>query len=413
MLKYLFMLCLCVASTSNFAAKKIDVAKEDLSDLQEKITELKKELNNNQAAHKDATDALETSETAISSANKKLREINQKQNKNKNTLNTLKKQSTTLNESLSEQQKRLSSLLRQQYMHGDQSYTQLILQNKNPSEIARDVKYFSYIAKQHAKVIDDMQGSLVKVKALNTKTAEALKQVAELKAKQEAEKKELEQQKQEKSKVVKTLSKQISAQRGEIKKLTRDEKNLSNLVERLAKIIPKKVKKTKKKKVKPADNVDDDKPSDNKPEVIASNEETPSNDYAGINFSALKGKLRLPARGELMNRFGAKRDDTGISWKGLFIRAAEGSDVKTVATGRVVFADWMRGFGNLIIVDHGSGYMSLYGNNQAMLKNVGEEVTAGDAIASIGNSGGNESNGVYYELRRNSQPFDPLSWSVR
>ncbi len=409
MLKWLFILCLCVASTSSFAAKKIDVAKEDLSDLHEKINALKKELDNNQAAHKDAADALKDSETAISGADKRLREISQKQNKNKNTLNTLKKQSTTLNASLSEQQKRLSSLLRQQYMHGDQSYTQLILQNKNPSEIARDVKYFSYIAKQHAKVIDDMQVSLVKVKALNNKTAEALKQVAELKAKQEAEKKTLEAQKKEKSKVVKTLSKQISAQRGEIKKLSRDEKNLSNLVERLAKIIPKKVKKAKKKSQKPVDESDNEK-SD---QVVINNEQTPSNDYAGINFSALKGKLRLPARGELTNRFGAKRDDTGISWKGLFIRAAEGSDVKTVASGRVVFADWMRGFGNLIIVDHGSGYMSLYGNNQAMLKNVGEEVTAGDAIASIGNSGGNESNGVYYELRRNSQPFDPLSWSVR
>ena len=409
MLKWLFILCLCIFSTSSFSAKKIDVAKEDLSDLQEKITALKKELDNNQAAHKDAADALKDSETAISGANKKLREINQKQNKNKNTLSTLKKQSLTLNDSLGEQQKRLSSLLRQQYMHGDQSYTQLILQNKNPSEIARDVKYYSYIAKQHAKVIDDMQGSLVKVKALNNKTAEALKQVAELKAKQEAEKQALEQQKQEKSKVVKTLSKQISAQRGEIKKLTRDEKNLSNLVERLAKIIPKKIKKTKKKKTKPVDDSQEEEPK----QAIVNNEQTPSNDYSGINFAALKGKLRLPTRGELMNRFGAKRDDTGISWKGLFIRAAEGGDVKTVASGRVVFADWMRGFGNLIIVDHGSGYMSLYGNNQAMLKDVGDEVTAGDAIASIGNSGGNDSNGVYYELRRNSQPFDPLSWSVR
>lgn len=405
------LLCLNVSifSLNCFAAKKIEAAKEDLSDLQEKITELKKELNNNQAAHKDAADALKDSESAISSANKKLREINQKQNKNKNTLNTLKKQSLTLNESLGEQQKRLSSLLRQQYMHGNQSYTQLILQNKNPSEIARDVKYFSYIAKEHAKAIDDMQGSLVKVKELNNKTAEALKEVAELKTKQEAEKKELEQQKQEKSKLVKNLSKEISAQRGEIKKLTRDEKNLSNLVERLAKIIPKKVKKTKKKKLKATD----DNVPDEKSDVVASNQETPSNDYAGVNFSALKGKLRLPTRGDLMNRFGSKRDDTGISWKGLFIRAAEGADVKVVATGRVVFADWMRGFGNLIIVDHGSGYMSLYGNNQAVLKNVGEEVTAGDAIAAVGNSGGNESNGVYYELRRNSQPFDPLSWSVR
>ena len=409
MVKWLVIFCLCVVSTSSFSAKKIDVAKENLSDLHEKITVLKKELDNNQAAHKDAADALKDSETAISSANKKLREINQQQNKNKNTLSTLKKQSLTLNENLGEQQKRLNSLLRQQYMHGNQSYTQLILQNKNPSEIARDVKYFSYIAKQHAKVIDDMQGSLVKVKALNNKTAEALKEVAELKANQEAQKLTLVQQKQQKSKLVKALSKQISAQRGEIKKLTRDEKNLSNLVERLAKIIPKKVKKVKRKIAKPVDEGEDEKSN----QVIASNEETPTNMYSGSNFSSLKGKLRLPTRGELTNRFGAKRDDTGISWKGLFIRATEGADVKTVASGRVVFADWMRGFGNLIIVDHGSGYMSLYGNNQAMLKSVGEEVIAGDAIASIGNSGGNESNGVYYELRRNSQPFDPMTWSVR
>ena len=117
-------------------------------------------------------------------------------------------------------------------------------------------------------------------------------------------------------------------------------------------------------------------------------------------------------RGDVTNRFGAARADTGVSWKGLFIKAAEGNEVKTVADGRVVFADWMRGFGNLIIVDHGSGYMSLYGNNQAVLKGVGDEVNAGDSIASVGNSGGNESNGLYYELRRQSKPFDPMSWSV-
>ena len=93
-------------------------------------------------------------------------------------------------------------------------------------------------------------------------------------------------------------------------------------------------------------------------------------------------------------------------------RIEVGSEVKAVANGRVVFADWMRGFGNLVIVDHGGGYMSLYGNNQAILKQEGEEVSAGDTIAAVGNSGGNESNGLYYELRRQSKPFDPLSWSV-
>jgi murein hydrolase activator len=403
-IKWLLFGLVCF-SLNGFAAKKIDAAKEDLSDIQEKIQALKKELDSNQEAHKDATDELKDSETAISAANKKLHDINQKQNKNKNTLNSLKKQSFSLNENLGEQQKRLSSLLRQQYMHGGQSYSQLILQNKNPSEIARDVKYFSYIAKEHAKVIDGMQENLVKVKELNDKTAVALQEVAELKAKQEAEKQELEQQKKEKSKVVKSLSKQITAQRNEIDKLKRDEKNLSNLVERLAKIIPKKVKKpTKKKAGKPAEHEEND--------TVASNEETPTNAYAGSNFASLKGKLHLPVRGDVTNRFGSAREDTGVSWKGLFIKATEGNEVKSVAEGRIVFADWMRGFGNLIIVDHGSGYMSLYGNNQALLKSVGEEVNGGDSIASVGNSGGNESNGLYYELRRNSQPFDPLSWSV-
>ncbi len=406
--KWLFTLLLCFFCSSSFAAKKIDLAKEDLSDIQEKIQALKKELDSNQEAHKDATDALKSSETAISSANKKLRDINQKQKQNKNTLNSLKKQSLNLNENLSQQQQQLSSLLRQQYMYGGQTYSQLILQNKNPSAIARDMKYFSYIAKQHAKVIDGMQTNLVKVKKLNNQTATTLQEVANLKVKQEAEKKELEQQKQEKSKIVKTLSKQISAQRNEINKLKRDEKSLSNLVERLAKIIPKTMpKKTKKATKKKQDKIDD-----GNDEKIASNETTPTNAYSGSNFAALKGKLHLPVRGDVTNRFGAAREDTGVTWKGLFIKAAEGNDVKTVADGRVVFADWMRGFGNMIIVDHGSGYMSLYGNNQAVLKQVGEEVNAGDAIASVGNSGGNESNGLYYELRRQSKPFDPMSWSV-
>ena len=404
-----------LAASNSLAAKKIDAAKEDLGDIQHKIQQLKEELDNNQAAHKDATDALKDSETAISAANQKLHDINQKQQQNKTTLNSLKKQSININDKLGQQQQQLSDLLRQQYMHGNQSYTQLILQDKNPSEIARDVKYFSYIAKAHAKVIDDMQGNLAKVKELNNKTAAALQEVADLKAKQEAEKKTLVQQKQEKSKVVKSLSNQIASQRNQIDKLKRDEKSLSNLVERLAKIVPPVVK---HKKSAPDETIADERPNKNsgkkteKPTVVASNETLPSNDFAGINFASLRGKLRLPVRGEVANRFGASREDTGVSWKGLFIKSVEGSDVKSVADGRVVFADWMRGFGNLIIVDHGNGYMSLYGNNQAVLKHVGEEVDAGDTIASVGNSGGNESNGLYYELRRNSQPFDPLSWSV-
>lgn len=393
-------------------AAKAEPPKQALSDVQQRLESLKKELDNSQEAHKDAADALKESEVAISEANKKLYEINQRQQENKKTLTQLASASASTSETLAQQQKLLSSQLYQQYIHGQQSYVQMILQSESPSEIGRNVHYFSYIAKARAELINKIQGNLNQITKLNEKTATALKEVAELKQKQIDERRTLESQKQAKSKVVKTLSQQISSQRDEIKKLSRDEKRLSQLVERLAKIIPPKPKARKtttQRKSTSTDVAEESKPS--KETVSISNDTTPSNEFTGANFAALKGKLRLPVRGEVANRFGASREDSGISWKGLFIRAKEGADVKSVANGRVVFADWLRGFGNLIIVDHGDGYMSLYGNNQAVLKQVGETVHAGDTIAAVGNSGGNATNGLYYELRNQSRPFDPLSWS--
>lgn len=402
------------------AAKKADAAKDDLKDVHEKIETLKKELDASTDAHKDAADALKASETAISKAQKKLHDINIKQKQNSVALTQLKQQSLRLNDAVSAQQQQLSQQLYQQYLHGNQSYTQLMLENKDPNAIARDLKYFAYVAKARSQLIAEMQGNLRKVSTLNDETAAKLNEVAALKQKQEEEKKALLLQKQEKAKVVKSLSQKIAAQRSEISKLKRDEKNLSSLVARLAKqaaaqkkkqLAQQKAQKAKAKSVKqaPASSSPSQPAPDN--QSVARNETLPDNDVDGVHFASLRGKLRLPVRGEVSNRFGAVRSDTGVSWKGLFIRAGEGNDVKSVASGRIVFADWMRGFGNLIIVDHGSGYMSLYGNNQALLKNVGEKVSGGDTIAAVGNSGGNESSGLYYELRRNSVPFDPLSWS--
>ena len=406
------LLVLMLACVPYANANKKEQSKQNLDDVQQRLEALKKELDNSQEAHKDAADALKESEQAISEANKKLFEINQKQQQNKKTLTQLKSDSISTNQALAQQQNLLSSQLYQQYIHGQQSYIQMILQSENPDEIARDVQYFSYVAKARASLISKMQGNLNKISKLNDATASALKEVADLKQKQVDEKRALENQKQAKSKVVSNLSQQIAAQRTEIKKLTRDEKRLSELVERLAKIIPPPPKKVRPKRepvttARPAETTTSNKPPK---EVLANNTE-PSLEFSGSSFAALRGKLRLPVRGDVTNRFGSSREDSGISWKGLFIKANEGAEVKSVATGRVVFADWLRGFGNLIILDHGDGYMSLYGNNQAVLKQVGDNVRAGDVIASVGNSGGNQTNGLYYELRSQSRPFDPLSWS--
>ena len=315
------------------AAKKPEQSKQNskqnLSDVQERLESLKKELDNSQEAHKDAADALKESEVAISVANKKLFDINHQQQQNKKTLTRLQTDSIATNQNLSQQQKILSSQLYQQYIHGQQSYVQMILQSEHPSTIARDVHYFSYIAKARAALISKMQGNLTKLNKLNDETASALKKVAELKQKKIEERRALETQKLAKSKVVSTLSQQIAAQRSEIKKLTRDEKRLSELVQRLARIIPPKPKNipskntannqtTKKNTPSNASNNTDVVEDIKQPRQIIANNTTPSNEFTGTNFAALKGKLRLPVRGESVQpQPGHERDVFGADDRGL------------------------------------------------------------------------------------------------
>lgn len=450
------------ASNTVFAEDKTTEAKmaskKALNELQEHIAALKRELENAQSAHSEAADELKQSEQAISEANRKLYVLNQQHAQNDASLQTLQQQKSVLESQLQQQQQWLKKQLYLQYVHGQQSYTQTVLQQQDPSAIARQLHYQSYVAKARSQRIAAVRQNLDKVAKLNEKTATTLQEISDLQNQQQQQRLELQKQKRVRGQKLSQLSTQINAQRGEIDKLTRDEKSLSDLVERLARIISKKqiVKKnppkstnvqaksivnakpkvqTKSEKTttgepvapKPIENnVVESKKSANEPdekiiatsdESIAKNQTPGKNEVvsaiveASSSFASLKGRLNLPVQGQVSNRFGRAREDTGISWKGLFIKASEGAEVKSVASGMIVFADWLRGFGNLLIIDHGGGYMSLYGNNQSLLKRVGEEVKRGDVVAVVGNSGGNETSGLYYELRRQSKPFDPLSWS--
>lgn len=404
-----------VLATNNAdkAKNKIEKPKEKLNNIHQRIESLTKELGKTKEAHSDAADALKDSEKAISETNRKLFELQQEKKKHSESLQVLQSQKLDLENTIEGQKNQLSKQIYQQYLHGQQNYLQLILQEQDPSAISRQLQYFSYISRARQALINDMQFNLGRVTKLNEETANSLKEVVNLKSKQEAERKNLELQKQAHSKVVQKLSSQINVQRNEIDKLKRDEKSLSQLVERLAKALQAKPQKPTQS------NQSNNKESSNKPDAeatpqrpLATNDSLPSNAFDGSSFESLRGKLNLPVRGDITNKFGNSRQDTGLTWKGLFIKSNEGNEVKSVANGRVVFADWMRGFGNMIIVDHGGGYMSLYGNNQALLRKMGDTVKGGDTIASVGNSGGNDTSGLYYELRSRSKPFDPMSWSV-
>ena len=183
------------------------------------------------------------------------------------------------------------------------------------------------------------------------------------------------------------ISLQLRQQRREINRLQRDENRLAQLVEKITEML-----------------------AQPKSTSLFRNDNLPDNRFDGRPFDQLRGKLALPVKGEITNRFGTPRPESTVQWKGLFLRTSSGQAVKAIAAGQVVFADWLRGFGNLLIIDHGKGYMSLYGNNETLYKEVGDILRGGDTIAAAGNSGGNEDFGLYFELRHKSKPLDPVKW---
>ena len=215
-------------------------------------------------------------------------------------------------------------------------------------------------------------------------------EIAALQAEENAQQKILEKDKLARQQVINQFAQQLKQQRHEIGRLQRDENRLSQLVSKLSKMLTRK-----------------------KDKGVFNNDKLPDNRFDGKPFEQLKGKLTLPVMGEVVNKFGSARPDSTVLWRGLLLRAASGQPVKSVAAGRVVFADWLRGFGNLLIIDHGKGYMSLYGNNETLYKQVGDILRGGDTVAAVGNSGGNENSGVYFELRHRGVPLDPINWIAR
>jgi septal ring factor EnvC (AmiA/AmiB activator) len=350
------------------------------------------------------------------------------------------------------QKARLSKLLRQQYVAGNEDRIKLLLSGDNPNRINRDLQYLGYVSLAQARLIESLRADMAAVEKNKADTQDAKDELDEIALEQRDQKAVLEREKAKRATLVAQLSNRLSVQRKEAGNIQRDEQRLGGLVDRLAKMIEEqrraeiaaenrrrqqaaaaaeraRVEKLRQQqaqrrqqqqarnaaKGRPAPSGNPDAiDADENPNAATAKNELPAREpaQAGVfpaSFPALRGQMHMPVHGDLTARFGANRGD-GPSWKGLFIRAPEGAEVKAVAAGRVVFAEWLRGFGNLIIVDHGSQYMSIYGNNQSLLRRAGDAVRAGDVIASAGNSGGNEQSGLYFEMRHQGRAFDPLGW---
>ncbi len=351
----------------------------DLKQLQKEIAAARDELEASEETKSDVLDQLKESEQAISQVNRSIRVFAQQERRLETSIKSLQSEIKKLQTDIDQAQIALGQVLYQQYLYGGQDYLKILLSHEDPNQTARQLRYYTYISRARANLIKSLSNNVAQ---LQTLTQEALQKKAELEANKRVEAEERQQLlkiKRERLTVLAGLKQEIQSRRGQIERLQKDEQRLQKLIARLGR-------------------------------VLSPRPTSPSRSPGKSLFYAQKGRLPTPIDGELVNRFGASREDSGAPWKGLFFKTQSGARVKAVAPGQVVFADWLRGFGNLIIVDHGEGYMSLYGNNEALYKQVGEAVDGAETIAMAGNSGGNPESGLYFELRFQSKPLNPSDW---
>jgi septal ring factor EnvC (AmiA/AmiB activator) len=453
-------------------SKQKAAAEAQRAGIQQKLTALKRDISKTESAREDAADTLAESEEAISDANRALRDLGQEQGETNAKLAALDANQHNLNRTIASQKQQLAKLLRQHYVAGNEDRIKLLLSGDNPNRINRDLQMLSYVSQAQAKLLGSLRANLAAVEANKEETQNAKDELEEIAQEQRDQKATLEKEKARRAALLGSLSSKLVAQRKEAGNLERDEQRMTGLVDQLSRLIREQAiaaaaerkrleavaaarakaaaeakqlaeararaqqaererererlaaqnhksgKVTKPEPVEPR--VVEQRPVERpverpvaveKPDPAAARAADIALAPAAADgaFASLRGRMNAPISGRVAARFGAKRGD-GPSWKGMFIKAAEGSEVRAVAGGRVVFANWMRGFGNLIIVDHGSEYLSIYGNNQTLLKHAGDTVKAGDQIASAGNTGGNEESGLYFELRHLGKAFDPASW---
>jgi len=357
---------------------------EDLAALRQKLSALRGELEERESSRREARESLRASETAISEAARTLARLEADAKGARASIAQFATRRQARELALAEQQAALGRLLVARAV-ADQSggapaALRIALSGEDPAEAARKLHYLTYVSQAAAQLIDSHREGLAELARLRESSEAKARELSGIEAGQRADRDRLLQERRERRRVLERAAVEIRQARRELRVAEADEKRLARVIEEIGKVLS----------ARPgagygrADRVPDAAP-------------------AGWSFSALKGRLRLPVQGEPARRQGAA--------KGVFIRAPEGEPVRAVAAGRVVYAEWMRGFGNLLIVDHGEDYFSVYGNNEALLKQAGDAVAPGETLATVGASGGNEETGLYFELRHLGRAFDPMTWA--
>ncbi|MDX3894720.1 peptidoglycan DD-metalloendopeptidase family protein [Pusillimonas sp.] len=428
--------------------------------LRDRIQTLQKDIDQHEASRKDAANALKASETAISDIDRRLAELARQKREAEGDLERLQGQIAEQRQELGRRQQELADQLRAQYASGLSPWTAL-LSGDDPQAIGRELGYLSYVSQAQAAALRAVGEALERLNALQARSQARKRELEQVADETEVRKTELEEQKRERQQVLEKVSEQLKAQRAQAEKLQSDERRLGRLITGLEEAIAKQAEEARlaeerrREEARLAEirrqeearrraeaqraeqerlrqeeaqrqsrrdqeaarrareQVEQARARERAQERAARQpaQEEPAPPAAGA-LQGLRHGVPYPVRGEVQGRFGAERPDGGL-WRGIVLRASEGTPVKAIAAGRVVYADWLNGFGNILIVDHGAQYLSVYAYNQSLLKQVGQTVAAGEAIATVGATGGQVESGLYFEIRHQGKPVNPLLWLAR
>jgi len=343
--------------------KEISNYKETLDSTQGQKSEIDATLERNEQGINKLINEIDTIEKELDTTNDKVSSLTEKQKE----LLTVK----------SEQQYYIEQQVRAAYEIGSQEYLKILLNQEDPNEIARMLTYYDYFNQARSRQIESYNLTLLDLDRVTQELAEETVVLESQRRALGAQQKSLANVQKEKQMTLKALINQISTTGSALSKLEQDRGRLEQLLDKLQESL-----------------ANLDAPRSAQP------------------FAGMQGKLLLPVEGRISHRFGNERNQGKLRWHGIFIDAVEGESVYAVHYGRVVFSDWLRGFGLLMIISHGEGYMSLYGHNQALFRETGDWVSAGEVIAAVGDSGGQDKTGLYFEIRIDGKPNNPQNWCV-
>jgi septal ring factor EnvC (AmiA/AmiB activator) len=368
--------CLVLPLPQTVFADEIITQTKKLQQLQQQIEALRNEINSLQGQHDSLQDVLQKTEKQIGIVSAELRQLDARTAQVQQKIRVLQDQRASEKARLGDVRVHFEEELQLAYMVGRQQRIKLLLSQEEPAAVGRMLVYHGYFARARGERIQTLQDSLQQLHDIELALDEQQTEIGRLRQQQAEKSASLVEQQDSRRQVIVQLQSQMQSRATQLGTLEQDQQRLQKLVQSLTLAL----------------------------------QEIPQDDTQYTSLRQLKGKLRWPVVGRITRSFGAKEAQGSLPTRGVQIATQTGVDVRAIARGRVAFSDWLRGFGLLLIIDHGEGYMSLYGQNRSLYKDVGEWVERGETIAAAGDSGGQAGAGLYLELRKNGKPFNPAPW---